>query len=524
MGVRQDRPGKVGTQVAGRAGRVLDEVVTRLTAGLTIADLRALLRGEPLRRPDPRLSVHTRSFWFHIKPRYYHEAATRFTHTFRLGLLATVLLVVEALTGVLLMFYYTPSPDRAYGDMVRIISAVPFGQLIRDLHRLAAEGLVVVALLHLARTFLTGSYKDPRRFTWATGVALLALVLFLSFSGYLLPWDQLAYWAVTIGTSLADKIPPAALGAWLKSIFLGGPEVSGDTLLRFYLLHVLLVPLIAAVFFAVHYFKVVRAGISLPSAEEEVGRDTAKRVPVERRRYTIPDVLSDEIVFISIVAVILLGVIAFGIYRGAPLESHADPLTTPAGIAAPWYFLWVQGLLKLGNATLMGVIVPVLFFLVALFLPYLDRNPSRRARDRKLAISLFAVTVFALVGLTWLGRPAYGVELPPAQAVAEKMMPEEGQGEITGLPWSELKPGEWDTRTYGVSTAGPALRAALAALEAELAAQPQMPEGRAKLVISQPQPGLKKLALRLFWQGADGGEQVYERNAFVHADARAGAE
>jgi hypothetical protein len=172
----------------------------------------------------------------------------------------------------------------------------------------------------------------------------------------------------------------------------------------------------------------------------------------------------------------------------------------------------------------MGVIVPVLFFLVALFLPYLDRNPSRRARDRKLAISLFAVTVFALVGLTWLGRPAYGVELPPAQAVAEKMMPEEGQGEITGLPWSELKPGEWDTRTYGVSTAGPALRAALAALEAELAAQPQMPEGRAKLVISQPQPGLKKLALRLFWQGADGGEQVYERNAFVHADARAGAE
>jgi quinol-cytochrome oxidoreductase complex cytochrome b subunit len=503
----------------------LDEAVTRLTAGLTVADLRALLRGESLRRPDPRLAVHTRSFWLHIKPRYYHEAATRFTHTFRLGLLATVLLVIEALTGVLLMFYYTPSPDRAYGDMVRIISAVPFGQLTRDLHRLAAEGLVVVALLHLARAFLTGSYKDPRRFTWATGVVLLALVLFLSFSGYLLPWDQLAYWAVTIGTSLADKIPPAALGAWLKSVFLGGPEVGADALLRFYLLHVLLVPLVAGVFFAVHYFKVVRAGISLPSAEEEVGRDTARRVPVDRRRYTIPDVLSDEIVFVSLVSVALLGAIAFGLYRGAPLEAHADPLRTPVGIAAPWYFLWVQGLLKLGNATLLGVVLPVAAFLILLLIPYLDRNPSRRARDRKVAIALFAATVFALAGLTWLGRPAFGVELPPAQAVAERMMPEEGQGAITSLAFEELKPGDWDSRVYELSSAGPALRGALASLEAALTEQPALAGARARLVISQPQPGLKKLSLRLFWQQQDGTEQVYERHAFVHAGApQAGAE
>lgn len=504
--------------------RLLDEAITRLTAGLTLADLRALLRGEPPRRPDPRLAVHTRSFWFHIKPRYYHEAATRFTHTFRLGLLATFLIIVEALTGVLLMFYYTPSPDRAYGDIVRIISAAPFGQLIRDVHRLAAEGLIVVALLHLARTFLTGSYKAPRRFTWVTGVVLLILVLFLSFSGYLLPWDQLAYWAVTVGTSLADKIPPAALGAWLKTIFLGGPEVSGDTLLRFYMLHVLLVPLATAIFFAVHYFKVVRAGISLPSREEEVGRDTAKRVPVDRRRYTIPDVLSDEIVFVSIVTVVLLSLIAFGIYRGAPLEAHADPLRTPVGIAAPWYFLWVQGLLKLGPATLMGVILPVVFFAVLLLIPYLDRNLSRRAKDRKLALALFAVTTVALVGLTWLGRPTVGVELPPAQAVAEKMMPKEGAGEVTALRWDDLKPGEWDTRTYAISTAGPELRRALEILEGRLDHNPGLPAARGKLIISQPQPGLKKLTLRLFWQGADGTERVYERSTFVHVGALAGTE
>ena len=504
--------------------RLLDEAVTRLTAGLTLADLRALLRGEPLRRPDPRLAVHTRSFWLHIRPRYYHEAATRFTHTFRLGLLATILLIIEALTGVLLMFYYTPSPDRAYGDMIRIVSGVPFGQFTRDLHRLAAEGLVIVALLHLARAFLTGSYKAPRRFTWVTGVALLLLILFLSFSGYLLPWDQLAYWAVTIGTSLADKIPPAAVGGWLKSIVLGGAEVTADTLLRFYLLHVLLVPLGAAIFFAVHYFKVVRAGISLPSAEEEVGRDTARRVPVDRRRYTIPDVLSDEMVFVLIVSVALVGLVVFGIYRGAPLEGHADPLRTPIGIAAPWYFLWVQGLLKLGNASLMGVLAPAGFLLLLLLVPYLDRNPSRRAVDRKLALSLFGFAVLALLALSWLGRPAYGVALSPAQTIAEAMLPEEGTGRLSGLAWDALRPGEWDTRTIALSTAGPELRAAMGDLAARLASQPALPGGRAKVVISQPQPGLKKVALRLLWQPEGEAEQVYERTAFVAEAADGGAE
>lgn len=503
-----------------RSLRLANEIVMRLTAGLGLADLRSLLRGDPLRRPDPRLNIHTQAFWFHIKPRYYHEAATRFTHTFRLGLLATFLAGVEGLTGLFLMLYYTPTPDQAYSDIVRLMSEVPFGQLMRDTHRLAAEALVVVVILHMARTFLTGSYKPPRRFTWVTGVVLLIAVLFLSFSGYLLPWDQLAYWAVTIGTSLADAIPPAALGGALKQWLLGGPEVGADALLRFYMLHVLAVPLGAVIFFAVHYFKVVRMGISLPVAEEAVGHDTAKRVPFERRRYYIPDVLTDEIVFLEVVTVILLAVILLGVYRGAPLAHHADPLRTPLGSAAPWYFLWLQGLLKLGHPTLMGVILPAGFCAFLLLIPYLDRNPSRRIRDRRGAVGLFLAVVLVFGGLTWLGRPSYDLELAPAQAVVQAILPEEGIGALRSLPWAALQTGEWDTRTFEISTAGPELRRVMAALHARLDAT-GLSGAHAKLVITLWQPDLKKVTLRIFWQPEGETEQAFERSFFIHAATRA---
>jgi ubiquinol-cytochrome c reductase cytochrome b subunit len=508
--------------------RLLDSFIIRLTAGLRPADLRALARGETLPRPDPRYRVHTASFWFHIKPRYYHQAATRFTYTFRLGLLSTFLCLVEAVTGVFLMLYYAPVPERAYGDIVALMSRVPFGQLMRDIHRLASDALVVVVVLHVARTFLTGSYKAPRRFTWVTGVILLMATLFMSFSGYLLPWDQLAYWAVTIGTSLADKIPPAALGNGLKLLLLGGPVVGASALLRFYMLHVVVVPVGVVILFAVHYFKVVRAGISLPPGEETVGKDTARRVPADRRRYYIPDILSDEIVFIEAVILILLGVILLGIYRGAPLEGHADPLRTPLGASAPWYFLWLQGLLKLGNPTLMGAIVPALFVALMLILPYVDRNPSRRWQDRRGAILLFGVICVIFAVLTWMGRPGFSASLPPAEAVAQEILPEEGIGPVRALPWADLQAGEWDTRTYTVSTAGPALRAVMARYDALIRqgdagairqGREELPVGYGKLVIENWQPGLKKVALRVFWQSAAGAEQVFEKSTFVHQAA-----
>ncbi|MCB0229636.1 MAG: cytochrome b N-terminal domain-containing protein, partial [Anaerolineae bacterium] len=146
--------------------RQLDVFITKLTTGLNWNDLRGLARGDDPRRPNPRLTVHSESFWFHIKPSYYHQSVTKLTHTFRLGLLSTYFFFIELVTGIFLMIYYAPTPQRAYGDMLNILSNVPFGELIRDVHRLTAEGMVIVVFLHMVRTYLTGSYKKPRQFTW----------------------------------------------------------------------------------------------------------------------------------------------------------------------------------------------------------------------------------------------------------------------------------------------------------------------------------------------------------------------
>jgi len=200
------------------------------------------------------------------------------------------------------MIWYAPTPERAYNDMIRLLTNVPMGQLLRDVHRLAAEAMVIIVVLYMFRTYLTGSYKKPRQFTWVTGIILLAATLFLSFSGYLLPWDQLAFWAVTIGTSMAEASPtppgtgaigqaligqPDWLGTAINLLLRGSPEIGASGLLRFYLLHVFFQSLTVIAFFFVHYYMVVHFGISLPANEEEPGQDTANRVPAGRRRFSM---------------------------------------------------------------------------------------------------------------------------------------------------------------------------------------------------------------------------------------------
>ena len=155
----------------------VDDTVTRITTGLNINDLRSVLRGDPPGKPNPRVKPHTESAIFHIWPSFYHEAVTKFYPTFRLGMLSTLLFFVEIMTGLFLMIYYTPAPGVAYDNMLKILSNVPMGQFIRDIHRLAAEFMVVAVWLHMGRTFLTGSYKKPRQFTWATGVILLIVTI-----------------------------------------------------------------------------------------------------------------------------------------------------------------------------------------------------------------------------------------------------------------------------------------------------------------------------------------------------------
>jgi quinol-cytochrome oxidoreductase complex cytochrome b subunit len=507
--------------------RQLDVFITRVTTGMNWNDLRGLARGDEPRRPNPRLTVHSESFFFHIKPSYYHQSVTKLTHTFRLGLLSTYLFMLETITGVFLMIFYAPTPERAYGDMLKIMSGVPFGQFMRDIHRLGAEAMVIFVTLHMVRTFLTGSYKKPRQFTWLTGVVLLLATLLMSFSGYLLPWDQLAYWAVTIGTSMADKAPPPALGNAAKLLLLGAPSIGANGLLRFYLLHVLFVPLVIIFVFFIHYYKVVRVGISLPASEEEVGQDTAKRVPADKRRYYLPDIFTDEVMVLGVFTFILLALIIFGIYPGAPLEHHANPNKTPLHTEAPWYFLWIQGLLKLGDPTLMGVIVPTLAFGLLAVIPYIDLNPSRRAKDRRVALVLFMLTCALFIILTWMGTPYFMVESPPAEEVVQIMLPEEKAGPVRETEWYKLTLGEWDTSRDN-SAASFDLQKLMVlyqdliheedqnAIEKGL---PGLPNGYGKMIIEDWQPGLKKITMRVFWTPEGETEQTFEKSFYIHDDA-----
>jgi ubiquinol-cytochrome c reductase cytochrome b subunit len=414
----------------------VDRTVERITSGMNIQDIREALRGEkPSRRPNPRLTPHADGFWLHMRPSYYHTTVTGIYPTFRMGWLSTYFFAFEIITGLFLMIFYTPSPDVAYNDMKNILGNVPLGQLMRDLHRLGAEAMVTFVMLHMLRTFITGSYKKPRQFTWFTGVILLLTTLFLSFSGYLLPWDQLAFWAVTIGTSMAEAAPPQVVGTNVNLLLRGSPDIGAGGLLRFYLLHVFALPLLTVVFLGVHYYKVVLHGHSLPPREEEVGKDTAKRVPVDRRTYYIPDVMSNELAWTGAVSFITIILCVW--FFHAPLENHADPQVTPLHTTAPWYFLWLQGLLKLGDKVIMGIVIPTLVFGFFFVMPYLDLTPSRRYAHRRVMLTLAGVTVLAWSLLTYMGTPWYGVETAGDIEIAQELAPQEGVGTLRSVNYDE---------------------------------------------------------------------------------------
>ncbi len=201
--------------------------------------------------------------FLHIHPVRVRQHAVKFAYTFCLGGLSFFLFLVLTVTGVYLMFFYVPSETQAYSDVLEIRRSVPFGQLTINIHRWAAHLMVFFVFLHMMRVFYHGAYKPPREFNWVVGVVLLFLTVMLSFTGYLLPWDQIAYWAVTIGSNMASYVPVFSRPSQL--LIFGAIEVGQNTLLRFYVLHVILLPLAAAIFLTVHFWRIRKdGGISGP--------------------------------------------------------------------------------------------------------------------------------------------------------------------------------------------------------------------------------------------------------------------
>ncbi len=534
-----------------------DDVFQRMTTGLSWDDVRGILRGDPPPKPNPRVKPHTESFWFHIRPTFYHEATTTLYPTFRLGLLSALFFAIEIITGIYLMIFYTPSPERAYSSMIDILTNVPFGMFVRDLHRLGAEVMVVVVTLHMMRTFITGSYKKPRQFTWLTGVVLLMMTLGLSFSGYLLPWDQLAFWAVTIGTSMADAAP--GVGPTVNLLLRGAPDIGAGGLLRFYLLHVVLLPFIGIVFLAVHYYKVVRWGLSLPPDMEAVGEDSARKVSPDKRVNFLPDIATNEIMYIAIAMAILA--ISCATWYRAPLETHSNPLVTPNHTVAPWYFYWLQGLLKIPHIipflpgdlangldkfsanvlgitpkVLWGIVVGPLVFVLLAVVPYIDPNPSRRYGQRKIMLTLGGLFTILILYLSLAGIPT-GVPVtgfgfvggaPPSE-IGQEFMPDEGEGELMKIPFDQMIVGDYQVSADPGVADAPELNAIIKTLYYDM--QHRMstadPNGRklsqdtvATVKIVEIQPDLKQITLDIkYTDDLTGAAQDFTKFKFIHKNS-----
>lgn len=334
--------------------------------------------------------------WLHLHPSRVRKHGLKWTYTFGLGGLSFFLFLILTVTGVLLMFYYRPSVDLAYRDMKDLEYAVSLGSFIRAMHRWSAHAMVLIVILHMARVFMTGSYKSPREFNWTVGVILLVLTLLLSFTGYLLPWDQLALWAVTVGTNMAAATP--GLGAEgpfaflgrsndVRFVLLGGKAVGANTLLRFYVMHCVFLPLIAGAFMIVHFWRVRKDSFSGPIIKpEELPHDKVD---------TWPHLVVREYIAATLCTVFLS---AWSLLMKAPLEEIANPTVTPNPSKAPWYFTGLQELLVYFDPWIAGVALPTFIVMGLMAIPYLDSDKSRGVGSYAFKERPFAMTYF-LCGL-----------------------------------------------------------------------------------------------------------------------------
>jgi cytochrome b-561 len=364
---------------------------------------RSIFRGPYPSSVRQRLAVVVNNLVLHVHPTRVYRRSISPTHTLGLGLICFYLFIIEWVTGVYLMFYYEPSTSGAYARILDINYIVTFGRVMRNVHRWGGEAMVAAVVLHMCRVFYTGSYKPPREFNWILGTLLLFLTLALSFTGYLLPWDQLSFWAITVGTNIATYAP--VVGAKLRYLLLAGDTVGADALLRFYTLHVVAIPSLAALLINYHIWRVIKdGGLAHPSEERaslEIKPATSQRT--EEVVQTFPSVLYVELmVFLALMAVLLIVSLVFD----APLEQEANPLQPNNPSKAPWYFLGLQEMVSY-SAFWGGVVAPAVLTLFLVALPYADRGRKGIgrwfARERAPVIVVWTLILVAILVTTGVG-------------------------------------------------------------------------------------------------------------------------
>ena len=354
-------------------GRILNNIYSYLDERLQISAI--LEFGRKKKVPE-----HKYSFWYYF------------------GGICLFLFVIQVLTGLLLLLYYTPSIDSAHESIIFIMSQVRFGWLIRSVHSWTANILVGVIFVHMFSTFFLKAYRPPRELTWLTGFFLLIIFLGFGFSGYLLPWNTLSFFATKVGTDIAGALP--LIGNTLKTFILGGPQVSGATLTRFFWLHVAILPLFTLLVMGVHLFLVQILGMSKPIGLPDQAVKEVSFVP----DFLIKDSLGWTLMLIVIGAVC--------VFLPWEVGQKADPFVpTPLGIRPEWYFTFMFTTLKLVPShilSLEGEVLAILAFLAGglfwLAVPYIDRNAAREKKSRFFTLAGMVIVLYIAVmtALTYL--------------------------------------------------------------------------------------------------------------------------
>lgn len=331
----------------------------------------------------------------HLHPTKVHRDTLKLTYTWGLGGLSALLLLILGLTGILLEAKYIPSTSLAHSEILNLRAGVWFGDLIRNLHHWSANLIVLSVVLHLLRVFLTGAYRHPRELNWLIGLTLLLLVLLANFTGYLLPWDQLGFWAITVVTSLIEYVP--FLGKFVSSMLLGGSIVGMATLRNFHMIHISVIPLLMLSLASLHFWRIRKdGGLTIP--KKAIGEP-----PKIERVTTIPHLVRREMVFALFwIAVLVL----WSMLMPAPLEGIANADVSPNPAKAPWYFLGLQELLLHFHPLFGGVVIPITAFTLLAFLPFYDLSLEsvgvHLRSPQGLRSSLLALILALLVTPTWV--------------------------------------------------------------------------------------------------------------------------
>ena len=346
---------------------------------------------------DERIEI--RKLWDLVTNRPIPGGASWF---YVLGATLLFIFILQMLTGILLAMYYVPTPDHAYASVKYIQEEATLGSFVRGVHNWGASFMMVLIALHMLRVFTFGSYKKPREMVWLLGVGLIAIVFGFAFTGYLLPWDQKAYWATVVGTNVMGTVP--VIGGLLLNIVRGGVELGNQTLSRFYAIHTYVLPWSLALLAGLHIFILELSG---PGGKW----DPSKNTP-DKTEPLFPNQIFKDSIFMLIV---FLGIAAFAVLSPAGLEPQADPTDNTYNPRPEWYFYFVFQLLRVfeGRYEVVGTFVlPSIAGALLIILPFLDRNPERSPAKRKILMPLAGLAVLGVIVLTIQGARAPIVQAP----------------------------------------------------------------------------------------------------------------